>query len=299
MISTPRLAFDNATDASFRLWVQGLIDAMVAIGWIQTADTGQINTATVLKPSGATQTQGVALFTPDDGLTDYILKMGFGSTVNGALSPAVTFQLGFATNGAGTFTGAVTNVFRLRHNSQNNGGTSTVHMCKVDDMFAFSWNEEYSYLFMTNPAHQLFACERWRNAAGAPQTTGVACVAASVDGTNVYNDTAASNAFGYLQATAAGDSGPGAYSDSRLPCAAINTTGSWSRGDKLGLAMLTPWYGGGLPGMGCVLACIPADMGNGWGDQFEATVYGVAHNYRYTPVLIASGGQGYLSMIYE
>jgi hypothetical protein len=54
--------FNNTNDANFRVWVAAVIAAIVAGGWVQTSDTGQINTATVLAPLGVSKVRAMQSF---------------------------------------------------------------------------------------------------------------------------------------------------------------------------------------------------------------------------------------------
>lgn len=107
--SQPTFAMWQANDAAFRTWVQAVIDGIVAVGLVQTADTGQIDTATVLAPVAGSTEKGYAVFAFDDSLQatyPVYIKIGFGSaSLAGTI--AMTIQAGSATDGAGTLTGTV------------------------------------------------------------------------------------------------------------------------------------------------------------------------------------------------
>ena len=96
--------FTNSSDANFRAWVASMIAAIVAGGWVQTADTGQINTATVTAPAVVNTSQGYAIFRSNDAggsLVDFYIKVEFGSGAVSALRPSVWITVGWATDGAG------------------------------------------------------------------------------------------------------------------------------------------------------------------------------------------------------
>lgn len=95
----------NSSDANFRTWINFIHDMMIAAGWDQTADTGQINFATVTAPGAADTKQGYALYEMTDALAatnPIILKFGFGSGSN-TNSPGLWFAVGTHTDGAGNF----------------------------------------------------------------------------------------------------------------------------------------------------------------------------------------------------
>ena len=57
------------TTANWLLSVKAVSDQLKAFGWVQTADTGQINWTTVTKPTAATAVAGVEVFHPADAIT--------------------------------------------------------------------------------------------------------------------------------------------------------------------------------------------------------------------------------------
>ena len=96
--------FNNSSDANFRTWVAAVIAAIVAGGWVQTSDTGQINTSTVTAPAAANTSQGYAVFRSNDAggsLVDYYMKLEFGSTTGAANRPNIWATVGWASDGAG------------------------------------------------------------------------------------------------------------------------------------------------------------------------------------------------------
>jgi hypothetical protein len=95
----------NNTDANFRSWINFVHDMMIAAGWVQTADTGQINFATVTAPGAANTKQGYAIYAMDDALAatyPILLKWGFGSA-GAADRPGLWFMVGTHSDGAGNF----------------------------------------------------------------------------------------------------------------------------------------------------------------------------------------------------
>lgn len=106
---TRNLPANFATDADFRQWGQGLSAQFAAIGLVKTADTGQIDWSTVLKPSAASQIRGYEIWRFNDVLqatAPVFIKMEFGSSAT-ATWPALSPTIGTGTNGAGTLTGQI------------------------------------------------------------------------------------------------------------------------------------------------------------------------------------------------
>lgn len=99
-------AFFNA-DADFRTWCQGIAAQLVVAGLVQTADTGQINNTTVVKPVSTDTASGYEIYRFNDtnqGSFPIFLKIEYGS---GALAtrPALWLTVGTGSNGSGTLTG--------------------------------------------------------------------------------------------------------------------------------------------------------------------------------------------------
>lgn len=108
--------FQNGSDAIFRGW-GSLVKATVNLagGFPQTLDTGQIDWTTVLVPNAANQSRGYELFDSDDAdgdLVKYIVKLFYGSGSSAAI-PSFWVQVGFATDGAGNFTGIASDLFQI------------------------------------------------------------------------------------------------------------------------------------------------------------------------------------------
>lgn len=95
------------TDADFRAWGAAINAALTAIGLVQTADTGQINWATVTKPAAINTAAGYEIWRFNDALQatkPVFIKIEYGS---GAVvdRPSLWITTGSVTNGAGTLSG--------------------------------------------------------------------------------------------------------------------------------------------------------------------------------------------------
>jgi len=153
--------FQNNTDANFRAWVSAIIAAIVAGGWVQTADTGQINTATVTAPAVLSTSQGYAVFRSNDaggGLNEFYVKIEFGSGPASALRPGVWVTFGWSTDGAGTLTGAA-----ISTRTQVACGTNPVGPVNIN----FASGSGYFLVAETSATaqeHMVFGVERTRDA---------------------------------------------------------------------------------------------------------------------------------------
>jgi len=104
---TTVLAGDNTTDALFRTWGKAISDQMAAGGWIKTADIGQIDWATVLKPAAVNTSQGYEIWRSNDAagsLNQIYVKIEYGSGV-AAVAPGLWLTVAFGSNGSGALTG--------------------------------------------------------------------------------------------------------------------------------------------------------------------------------------------------
>lgn len=99
------------TDANFRLWINEIHNALIALGWVQTADTGQIVFSTVTRPTSAGVFQGFATYHMNDSFQAtcaVFMRLDFGSSSNNSDAPAIKVQVCIgSTNGTGTLTGQV------------------------------------------------------------------------------------------------------------------------------------------------------------------------------------------------
>ena len=94
------------TDALFRQWCQHIHDTL-ALGWTQTADTGQINLTTVTKPAGANTKQGYEIWEMADSLqatAPCTIRIDYGSGA-AATYLGVWLTLGTGSDGSGNITG--------------------------------------------------------------------------------------------------------------------------------------------------------------------------------------------------
>lgn len=110
MISNPSLVRDCSTLANFKNWAKAISDFFATIGWTKTADTGQVNWATI----GAVPSPGALVYEiwqPGDALTPFYLKIYYGVSTNYSNCPRIVIQIGTGTSGAGALTGYITSSF--------------------------------------------------------------------------------------------------------------------------------------------------------------------------------------------
>jgi len=100
----------HTTDALFRLWGGAYNTKLAYFGWVNTADTGQINWTTVLAPTVINTVQGYEIWRMADALQATVpvfmkIEYGAGSI---ASSPAIWITIGSGSNGTGGLTGVTT-----------------------------------------------------------------------------------------------------------------------------------------------------------------------------------------------
>lgn len=121
MIRWRSILWDSTTDARFRAWGLEIHDALAALGWIQTADTGQIDWTTVLAPTLTLQKRGYEIWRANDSLAGsapFYIKLTYGSS-GAAARPGLWIQIGAGSNGAGTLSDASHENIQSTGNSQN------------------------------------------------------------------------------------------------------------------------------------------------------------------------------------
>jgi hypothetical protein len=158
----------NTGDAIFRAWIGEIHAALIAFGWVQTSDTGQINFSTVTSPAAANTFQGYAIYRMNDSLqatAPVYMRIDFGS---GSTTPTVGWKVQVAiggTNGAGTLTGNVSNV--QTYTATNNSATNaTMRTCGNSGRFSLSWGD-------TQDSMGYFAVERDQDSSGNDTALGL------------------------------------------------------------------------------------------------------------------------------
>ena len=104
--SLTNTACDHTSTAGFRAWGLELHNQLASVGLTNTADTGQVNWATVTVP-GINTAGGYEIWRFNDtlqGTTPIFLKIEFG-TGGTSTYPAVWITVGNGSNGSGTLTG--------------------------------------------------------------------------------------------------------------------------------------------------------------------------------------------------
>lgn len=114
-----------ASDATFRAWGSAVSAQLAAVGLVQTADTGQINWATVVRSGGA-GSAGYEIWRFNDALqatAPIFMRIEYGSA-SVTNVPGIRFQVGIGSNGSGTLTAPTTT---LQQCGVTNSGSSAIN----------------------------------------------------------------------------------------------------------------------------------------------------------------------------
>jgi len=120
--STANLVHDNSSLANFKAWAQFISNAFSTFGWTQTADTGQVNWATIAAVPSNTYVYEIWKMADTLQTTcPVFVKVGYG--YNGT---TVRYQVsvGQGSDGAGNLTGAVAGPYLSSDATSNNGVTT-------------------------------------------------------------------------------------------------------------------------------------------------------------------------------
>lgn len=157
-------AWPITPDASYRAWIQAMHDAILAVGWVQTADTGQLSIATASWPGTANTASGYLMYASDDGLDPIYLKIepGRGSSTN-FIEAWTTLGVG-GTDGAG----AITTVLAERLNMLSQAATANPSACWA------TAGDGYFHLVATGVSVQFAIHVERHRVSGAPTDQGLA-----------------------------------------------------------------------------------------------------------------------------
>lgn len=153
------LVCDSSTLANFKNWAQTISTWFSTAGWVQSADSGQVNWSTIASVPGSAAFV-YEIWEPNDSLTNFYVKMEYGN-VSGTNCPSLRITLSTGTNGAGTSTGSIVGPLNTNPTSFTPPSTSTTYECDFTGaagrIGAMMWRNG------TNNCQQLFAIERSNN----------------------------------------------------------------------------------------------------------------------------------------
>jgi hypothetical protein len=157
----------NSSDANFRAWGSYIAARFLAVGLVQTADTGQINWATVTAPAGASTNQGYEIWRFADALQStapVYFKVFYGSEASSANNPRMQFIFGTGSDGAGNLSGTLSTTMSV--GASASAGAGSIFGSGSTNRFVLST------LYVTASAFW-FMFERTRDANGDVTSEGV------------------------------------------------------------------------------------------------------------------------------
>lgn len=161
-----------SNDADFRTWAQGIHDKLSGLGLVQAGDTGQINIATVTKPTVINTSAGYEVWRFADalqGTTPFFFKVeyGVGASVD---RPSLWMTPGAGTNGAGTINAQASGRTQMSSSAADAAGATRNCEASGDSGRAH-------LIFNQHPTTGTIACgffvERTKDAAGNATADGV------------------------------------------------------------------------------------------------------------------------------
>lgn len=170
---TTTLASDLSTSAGLQAIVTAIHTRITGFGWVQTADAGQANPATVVRPGAGSTVAGYLIYRMADalqGAAPVYMKLEVGSGAAGASSFSIWVTVGSGTDGAGALTGILSE--RIQFSQSTLAVSATPYECQwsgATDRFAMC-------LFRDDPTttHTLvFGIERSKDDTKANTGAGV------------------------------------------------------------------------------------------------------------------------------
>lgn len=176
---------DHTSDAGFRNWITDFTTGLSSIGLQQTADTGQLTTASITRP-GTNTAGGYQVYQFSDSLQSsypLYMKIEFG-TGNITSIPTMWITIGNATNGSGSITGTT-------YVSRTTIGTTTTIPSSTATSYPsyFCYNTSTGFLgwgfksgSSANSTISAAAIGRSCDATGTLTTSGATAILASTNG---------------------------------------------------------------------------------------------------------------------
>lgn len=267
------LTLDNTSDATFRTWVSALDTQILALGWVHSTDTGQLNLTTGTR--SATAGANYIIYKTNDGGTPIFAKFEFigqSTTI-----PGFVLSVGYATDGAGNLTGTLQTSRWIWGSTNHPTSDTTARNCIISGgtgrmVFALCMNA-------TNIANSiLISVERSKDGSGNDTNTA-ALVTMAAGGTSANfisaGGTGGTAAAQYLPST--GTATPSV--EMLLPCIVSNSAaGSSAFGTTIGVGVPIPLAGSAQnPGTN-LLAVLNGDYPTR-DSTATIAIYGTNHTY--------------------
>ncbi len=167
----------HTDDASFRAWGKAISDSLEAIGVTKTADSGQIDWSTVLKPSATNTMMGYEIRQFTDALQascPVFIKISYGSGSYAITKPGMIVYVGRATDGAGNLTGETAGPFYMNCS----GSTETSYYTSYFSSDGGRLNIGL-WVNCPNSSSNVFWIERMKDDNGEPTANGIHIVSST------------------------------------------------------------------------------------------------------------------------
>ena len=264
-LSTWTSTVNVTTDALWRTEMQAISTAILAVGLVQTADTGQINFATAVRSGVINTAVGYQIFTFNDtyqGSYPCYIKVEYGSGGVATTSCSLWITVGTGTNGAGVINPISTSRYQIQCSAAT-AGTFISGVSGSTSRLTLGW--------CTNGGTTVanwFTVERIQNSAGADTTTGLVFIQAS------RNLGITGNFDQVIYFT-----NPQPYASTSVGTMMINqpTATTWVVGANTGTGPILPIGFGVHPAVQGGLTYFNADLTVG--NQFTVSIYGNNHNF--------------------
>jgi hypothetical protein len=179
------LVCDSSTLANFKQWAQAISAFFATATWTQSTDTGQVNWSTISAVPG-TGAYVYEIWQPNDGLTNFYVKMEYGNVSGSANCPSLRITISSATNGAGTPSGLVMGPTACGTTVFTAPSTTTQYECDLSGapgrINAMMWRNG------ANNCQQAFGIERSLNSGGSYTGSHVTLIVAGWCGGNNNNN---------------------------------------------------------------------------------------------------------------
>jgi hypothetical protein len=255
--STVSMTNNLSTDGAFQTFNSAINTAILAMGWVASSDTGQMNPATQVR-TGISTSAGYIIYRMDDALQatcPVFLKILFGQGGTATMYRLI-IQVANSTNGAGTLTGNISTAWTF---------TSTGTTAALNCYFSGTTARLQIALFpSTTTAQMMLSIERDKDANGADQNLGFHIINYGIG--NVWNQQ-------YIPAVAYG---PPCVAEAKA-CTLISSQASQGSGGSTGVGVIRPVAGAMRnPGIGMLIVS-RAD----WTTEVtnSVTIYSTARTY--------------------
>lgn len=270
-----------SSDADFRAWCQGIHAALIAVGLVQTADTGQINMSTAVRGSN-NAAAGYEIFRFSDALqatAPVFIKIEYGLGPSSSFDePSLWVTAGSATNGAGVLSQSTARLVAPQNVAKSAGVQLAMYASGDGSRFALAYSVDLSSTAVGHP-HAYIAVERTRDSGGVNTADGFIASAGPGAGSSAWK-------------SAAAGTGVAAFG----PCLPVSASlGTPTVGANSGVGTMIYFLGLAFYGIG--LTALHYTSSPGAGTTFTATVLGALHTYVVLADKAASSSNGltYLS----